>query len=422
MRLILRTGPPDEVHAGMELEARVQAGRRGGRRAGATTSWSPTIPLTALGNPYLICNEIAGETIVRRIHRTARRRGPPAAAALSARPRWPPFTVPSRDGRICRRGPAAAVARPTRRDGRHHGDVRVGVPLAGRQPAGAGHSHAGARRFPDGQSHRRRARHGWPRCWTGNWCTSGSRARTWRGSASGPGGSARRSRLAARAGWAASRTSCRLTRGGRHPRRPGRVPLVAGAGHPALGGDLPVPGRAPPVRADPSVELAAIGRRVCETEWDLLNLMEKTPPGDDAGRVPAPPDGGPCSGPRRSRAIRRRSRAIRPDRAVRPPQRRRTRRRRRRIPRARCTGIHRGQVNFHARVAANVLRIVERELPAARQPVAEALARLGFADEAQLAAAIRRGALDDRAADVTDCLRALVSHRLAVAHPGYQHE
>ena len=24
----------------------------------------------------------------------------------------------------------------------------------------------------------------------------------------------------------------------------------------------------------PSVELATIGRRVCETEWDLLNLLE----------------------------------------------------------------------------------------------------------------------------------------------------
>jgi hypothetical protein len=25
----------------------------------------------------------------------------------------------------------------------------------------------------------------------------------------------------------------------------------------------------------PSVELATIGRRVCETEWDLLNLLDK---------------------------------------------------------------------------------------------------------------------------------------------------
>jgi hypothetical protein len=78
-----------------------------------------------------------------------------------------------------------------------------------------------------------------------------------------------------------------------------------------------------------------------------------------------------------------------------------------------------GQVNFHARVAANVLRIVERELSAESAEVTERLAELGFADEAQLAAAIRTGTLDDRAADVLPTLRLLVRHRLAVAHPAY---
>jgi hypothetical protein len=79
-----------------------------------------------------------------------------------------------------------------------------------------------------------------------------------------------------------------------------------------------------------------------------------------------------------------------------------------------------GQVDFHARVAANVLRIVERELTddSAAQ-VTDALAELGFADEAQLAAAIRAGTLDDRAVDVLPTLRMLVRHRLAVDHPGY---
>src|SRR5215207_6530701 len=79
-----------------------------------------------------------------------------------------------------------------------------------------------------------------------------------------------------------------------------------------------------------------------------------------------------------------------------------------------------GQVNFHARVAANVLRIVERELTDdSAAEVTSKLAELGFADEAQLAAAIRSGALDDRAAEVLPALRMLVRHRLAVAHPGY---
>jgi aminoglycoside phosphotransferase (APT) family kinase protein len=67
--LILRTGPPDDVHASMELEAAVQ------QRAAAAGAPVPHIVTAdnssaALGNPYLICDAIAGETIVRRIYRT----------------------------------------------------------------------------------------------------------------------------------------------------------------------------------------------------------------------------------------------------------------------------------------------------------------------------------------------------------------
>ena len=66
--LILRTGPPDEVHAGMELEAGAQ---RAAAIAGAPVPHvlvaddSPA----ALGKPFLICDAIPGETIVRRIQR-----------------------------------------------------------------------------------------------------------------------------------------------------------------------------------------------------------------------------------------------------------------------------------------------------------------------------------------------------------------
>lgn len=66
--LILRTGPPADVHAGMELEARAQAA------AAAAGAPVPRIlaaddSVAALGNPFLICDEIKGETIVRRIQR-----------------------------------------------------------------------------------------------------------------------------------------------------------------------------------------------------------------------------------------------------------------------------------------------------------------------------------------------------------------
>ncbi|CAN5739375.1 phosphotransferase family protein [soil metagenome] len=86
--LILRTGPPDEVHASMELEAHAQ------QLAAAQGAPVPEILVAsdsaaALGNPFLICNEIAGETIVRKIQRSLDDAGRAAllqqcAAALAA--------------------------------------------------------------------------------------------------------------------------------------------------------------------------------------------------------------------------------------------------------------------------------------------------------------------------------------------------
>ena len=76
--LILRTGPPDDVHAGMELEARAQAA------AAAAGAPLPHILVAdnspaALGNPFLICDEIQGETVVRRIQRQLDHAGGQAA-------------------------------------------------------------------------------------------------------------------------------------------------------------------------------------------------------------------------------------------------------------------------------------------------------------------------------------------------------
>jgi len=79
-----------------------------------------------------------------------------------------------------------------------------------------------------------------------------------------------------------------------------------------------------------------------------------------------------------------------------------------------------GAVNFHALVAANALRIVERELldESAAGPQA-AMAALGFAGEAELARAIRAGECDDLGPELMACLRTVVGHRLAISHPGY---
>lgn len=81
-----------------------------------------------------------------------------------------------------------------------------------------------------------------------------------------------------------------------------------------------------------------------------------------------------------------------------------------------------GSVNFHARVAANALRMVHRELLSADAAgsVLAAVRDLGYPGEAELAAAIRRGDLDDRPQEVTAALRTLVAHRLDAAHPGYR--
>ena len=66
--LILRIGPPDEIHAGMELEAAALT------RAAAAGAPVPHVLIAqdsaaALGNPFLVCDFVGGETIVRRIHR-----------------------------------------------------------------------------------------------------------------------------------------------------------------------------------------------------------------------------------------------------------------------------------------------------------------------------------------------------------------
>ncbi len=81
-----------------------------------------------------------------------------------------------------------------------------------------------------------------------------------------------------------------------------------------------------------------------------------------------------------------------------------------------------GRLGFHARVAGNVVATVRRELelgPAQAEAHAARLAELGVADDAELSAAIRSGALDDRIDEVTSAARASVRDKLAVANPGY---
>ncbi len=85
-------------------------------------------------------------------------------------------------------------------------------------------------------------------------------------------------------------------------------------------------------------------------------------------------------------------------------------------------GATEGRVQFHTRVAINVLGQVQRELesgPAMADAHHDRLAALGFADDAELAAAIRSGALDDRYDEVKAAVWSTVRDKLAVANPRY---
>jgi Domain of unknown function (DUF6285) len=87
-----------------------------------------------------------------------------------------------------------------------------------------------------------------------------------------------------------------------------------------------------------------------------------------------------------------------------------------------------GRVQFHTRVAVNVLNIVARELElgdaltaAERERAIRLLGHDADTDslERELAAAIRSGAVDDRSDQVRAHVRATVREKLLIANPGY---
>jgi hypothetical protein len=86
------------------------------------------------------------------------------------------------------------------------------------------------------------------------------------------------------------------------------------------------------------------------------------------------------------------------------------------------------RLRFHARVAVNVLRILAREweqgpaqLGRQRALLGGLLGHDGEPAElwAELARAVREGALDGRRADVVAVLREVTAQKLAIANPGY---
>lgn len=88
-------------------------------------------------------------------------------------------------------------------------------------------------------------------------------------------------------------------------------------------------------------------------------------------------------------------------------------------------GATAGRVRYHARVAANALSMVERELslgPRQAERANDRLEALGFDTDAKLARAIRDGDLDDRYEEVKTALSETVADKLRVANPAYLDE
>lgn len=81
-----------------------------------------------------------------------------------------------------------------------------------------------------------------------------------------------------------------------------------------------------------------------------------------------------------------------------------------------------GRLQFHARVAKNMLAMMERELalgPAQAEAHAARLAELGCVDDAELGGRIREGEFDDQYENVHRLVLASVVDKLAVSNPSY---
>ena len=162
-----------------------------------------------------------------------------------------------------------------------------------------------------------------------------------------------------------------------------------------------------------SIEHAVIGRRACEVEWDLLELLDPGDGGEHARVGESVRTHDPAAGAdsaRASTSLHDRPTALEL------------------IDAARSTlgdellPAQEGRASFQLRVTLRALGMVERELRHGEEHRglrASALASLGVADETELASAIRAGEWDGREAQLYAALRSLVHAKLSVANPGY---
>jgi aminoglycoside phosphotransferase (APT) family kinase protein len=158
-----------------------------------------------------------------------------------------------------------------------------------------------------------------------------------------------------------------------------------------------------------SHEMAAIGRRVCENEYDLFLLLDgkwteasKAMPPSTWSR-PLLVDG-------EEPTVHDVPTMVQLVEAVREWMERDV------------MGGTSGRLQFHTRVAINSLLMVEREMKSGRgqsRRHEERLASLGVTSDSELAEAIREGRLDDRIDEVSRVVRDSVVDKVSVAHPAY---
>jgi aminoglycoside phosphotransferase (APT) family kinase protein len=149
-----------------------------------------------------------------------------------------------------------------------------------------------------------------------------------------------------------------------------------------------------------SVELAATGRRVAESEWDLLGLMGVPRPQAPQETAEGPAAPAPFGRPTARELVEAVADYLRDD----------------------VMAAAEGAARFDARVARNVLATVAREItlgPAIRSDHRTRLAALGFSGDVALAAEIRSGAFDDRLVEVGAALAGSAMDQLRVANPSY---
>lgn len=150
-----------------------------------------------------------------------------------------------------------------------------------------------------------------------------------------------------------------------------------------------------------SVELAAVGKRVCEQEHDVLLALGIPPEPSDPGAAETPAPWSDLHGhPTAAELVVAVAEFLRGE----------------------VMAVTEGRVNFLARVSANVLDGVERELRLGADQARrhrERLDALAYHDHAALAAAIRSGELEAADPVLVAAVRAAVTDRLAVANPRY---